>query len=210
MDGVTLNTEPIYARAEISLFKEYGVTIPAENWSLFRGCSEIDFYKLSMDKYNIKEDFNIFLQKGRKYVEYEFSKGIPFMPGFIALQKKISPYFYMGLVTASPRHSLNKTIKKLNLNFYFDYIVSGEDATNNKPHPDPYILMMNKLNVLPKYVVIVEDSLVGLNAALASGAHVVAKTGSVPNEQLSHISYKINHLSEINKSLLKEILQKNI
>ena len=40
MDGVTLDTEPLYQKAEIRLFKEYGVNIPDEAWKLFRGCSE--------------------------------------------------------------------------------------------------------------------------------------------------------------------------
>ena len=39
MDGVILDTEPLYTKAEIRLFGEYGVTIPEEDWSLFRGCS---------------------------------------------------------------------------------------------------------------------------------------------------------------------------
>jgi len=43
MDGVVLDTEVLYTRAEIRLFKEYGVIIPKEDWSLFRGCSEKDF-----------------------------------------------------------------------------------------------------------------------------------------------------------------------
>ncbi len=39
MDGVVLDTEPLYTKAEIRLFGEYGVVIPEEDWSLFRGCA---------------------------------------------------------------------------------------------------------------------------------------------------------------------------
>ena len=35
MDGVVLDTEPLYTKAEIRLFGEYGVLIPEEVWSLF-------------------------------------------------------------------------------------------------------------------------------------------------------------------------------
>ena len=35
MDGVTIDTEPLYTRAEIRLFKEYGVIIPKKDYSLF-------------------------------------------------------------------------------------------------------------------------------------------------------------------------------
>jgi len=53
MDGVILDTEPLYTKAEIRLFGEYGVTIPEEDWSLFRGCAEQDFFDLSMKRYKI-------------------------------------------------------------------------------------------------------------------------------------------------------------
>ena len=66
MDGVTLDTEPLYTKAEINLFNEYNITIPEDDWSLFRGSSEKQFYKLTMKKYNIKEDFDVFMNKGRQ------------------------------------------------------------------------------------------------------------------------------------------------
>ena len=47
IDGVILDTEPLYTKAEIRLFGEYGVTIPEEDWSLFRGCAEQDFFDLT-------------------------------------------------------------------------------------------------------------------------------------------------------------------
>ena len=208
MDGVTIDTEPLYTKAEINLFKEYGVEIPEEDWFLFKGASEKKFYELSMQRYEIKENLEVFMKKGRNYVKDEFSKGIPFMDGFKSMHKRISPYFFMGLVTASPRHSLNKIILNLNLKKYFKNIISGEDANKNKPYPDPYIFMMKALNVTPNNTIIIEDSLTGLRSAISSGAHVIAKTGSTPIEKLSHIHHIIDHLDEITVNFLEEILQK--
>jgi len=207
MDGVTLDTEPLYTSAEINLFKEYGVKIPEEDWSLFRGSSEKTFYELTMKKYQIKEDFNIFMEKGRQYVRNEFNKKIPFMDGFKMLHKRISPFFLMGLVTASPIQMLNKINKTIKLNMFFDQLLSGEKAKKNKPHPAPYILMMNVLNIIPQNTIIIEDSLTGINSALSSGAHVVAKTGSVPTKKLQHINNIIDHLDEITVEFLEDILQ---
>ena len=69
MDGVVIDTEPLYTKAEIRLFGEYGVEIPKEDWPLFRGCAEKDFFDLSMTRYNISEDKNVFIEKGRKYTD---------------------------------------------------------------------------------------------------------------------------------------------
>ena len=207
MDGVTLDTEPLYTKAEINLFNEYNITIPEDDWSLFRGSSEKQFYKLTMKKYNIKEDFDVFMNKGRQCVQNEFSGHIPLMDGFKMLHKRISPQFLMGLVTASPIQMLNKINKKIKLHMFFDQILSGEAAKKNKPHPAPYLLMMNMLDTLPQNTIIIEDSLTGINSAIASGAHVIAKTGSVPTKKLNHVSNIINHLDEITIEFLEQILK---
>ena len=206
MDGITIDTEPLYTRAEINLFKEYGIKIPEEDWSLFRGSSEKLFYKHSMQRYEIAEKTDVFIKKGRKYVRAEFDKGVPFMSGFKKLHKRISPYYLTGLVTASPRKSLNRIINELLLDDYFNIILSGEETKKNKPHPHPYKEAMRQLNVLPQNTIIIEDSLVGIQSAIRSGAHVIAKTGSVPQNKLIHAHRVVNHLDQITLDMIQDVL----
>ena len=210
MDGVVLDTEPLYTKAEIRLFGEYGVEIPKEDWSLFRGCAEQDFFDLSMARYNIAEDKNVFIEKGREYVKEEFQKGLAFMPGFYKLYSRVKKQYNTGLVTASPRHNIDFVCGLVDLDNIFEHIISGDETLRNKPHPEPYFAMMKKLNVLPINSVIIEDSLHGLQAGLASGAHVIAKTGSVPNKDLSIAHLIVTHLDKITNDVLEELLQERV
>ena len=43
MDGVIIDTEPLYEIAETKLFKEYGVEIPKEDWVLLKAVMRKDF-----------------------------------------------------------------------------------------------------------------------------------------------------------------------
>ena len=124
MDGVTIDTEPLYTNAEIRLFREYGIEIPEEDFSLFRGCSEKMFFALSMERYGISENPNIFIEKGRKYVLEEFNKNIPFVKGFKVLHNWVAKFYHVGLVTASPKESLNFICKKVGLDNYFKHMLS--------------------------------------------------------------------------------------
>ena len=207
MDGVILDTEPLYTKAEIRLFEEYGVTIPEEDWSLFRGCAEQDFFDLSMKRYKITEDKNVFMEKGRAYVRDEFKKSLGFMPGFHSLHKMVKQHYHIGLVTASPRHNLDWLRTLIELDDLFEHIISGDDTDKNKPHPEPYLAMMSRLDVEPKNTVIIEDSLNGVQSGLASGAFVIAKTGSVPDSQLSIAHRIISYLDEITHNMIEELLQ---
>ena len=128
MDGVVLDTEPLYTKAEIRLFKEYGVLIPEEDWSLFRGCAEQDFFDLSMKRYHITEDKHVFMEKGQRYVRDEFKKSLSFMTGFHKLHKLVTQRHSIGLVTASPRHNLNWLQTLINLDELFEHIISGDET----------------------------------------------------------------------------------
>jgi dTDP-glucose pyrophosphorylase len=56
---------------------------------------------------------------------------------------------------------------------YVDYYVSNEDVKRTKPYPEMYWQCMTALDVLPKNTVIIEDSHIGRQGALDSGAHLV-------------------------------------
>ena len=202
LDGVTINTEHLYARAETRLFDEYGVTIPDNDWKLFRGCSEETFYTLSMDRYEIKEERSVFMKKGRNLILKEFEKKLDFMPGFKGLIKKINNYYKIGLVTATPEHMFNWLDKKLHLCSFFEHVVYGGMSKNSKPHPDPYQLCMKKFNILPENTMIIEDSVHGIQSGLSAGARVVALTGSVDVEDMPQAHVIINSLNEIDEKFI--------
>ena len=206
LDGVTIDTEPLYTLSEIRLFKEYGIDIPKEDWPLFRGCSEEAFFDLSMAHYGITENRDIFVQKGRKYVMDEFNKNIPFIPGFKDLSARLSKNYITGLVTASPLHLLNWIREKIGLDNYFQHIISGEETQKNKPHPHPYLEMMSRIDVKPENTIIIEDSILGIRSAVASGSHVIARKGSVPPENLIIAHKIVGHLDEITIRFIEDLL----
>ena len=210
LDGVTIDTEPLYTLAEIKLFSEYNIEIPKGDWPLFRGCSEETFFDLSIARYGITENREVFIQKGRQYVLDEFQKNIPFVPGFKGLIKRVSKKYITGLVTASPLHSLNWIRDKIGLDNYFNHIISGEETYKNKPHPHPYLEMMDRIDVNPKNTVIIEDSILGVRSALASGAHVIARNGSVPRIKLEIAHRIVDHLNEITLDFIEDLLLEQI
>lgn len=206
MDGVTIDTEPLYAKAEIKLFREYGVEIPDEDWVLFRGCTEEKFYSISMERYGITENRNIFMEKGRTYVKNEFLNHLDFMDGFLDLHDEItSNELKTALVTASPKAMFHFVDSRLNLKGKFKSVIYGGMTNEQKPHPAPYLLAMEKLNVNPTATVIIEDSLHGLESAKNSGAVVIGIRGSIPEEQLKIADHVISELSELNTRKLQEI-----
>lgn len=83
----------------------------------------------------------------------------------------------LGYKIAVASNSIRETVKiallKLNVIQYVDYYVSNEDVVRNKPFPEMYWKCMTALNCIPKNTVIFEDSHIGREGALSSGAHLI-------------------------------------
>jgi dTDP-glucose pyrophosphorylase len=56
---------------------------------------------------------------------------------------------------------------------FIDYYVSNEDVIRNKPFPEMYWKCMSACNCIPKHTVIFEDSHIGRQGAIDSGAHLI-------------------------------------
>jgi dTDP-glucose pyrophosphorylase len=67
-------------------------------------------------------------------------------------------------------------IRSLGLIGYLDYYVSNEDVTHPKPFPEMYWKCMTKCHALPQNTVIIEDSHIGREGAIASGGHLIPVT----------------------------------
>jgi len=79
----------------------------------------------------------------------------------------------VGLATTAKRRNALAVLQYFGLEELFDVMIFGEDVTHSKPHPECYQLAIQHLGAQPSNVLIFEDSLVGLEAARNSGAHVL-------------------------------------
>lgn len=71
----------------------------------------------------------------------------------------------MCIVTNCNKNAIETSLKHLKLEKYFDFIIANGDAKKSKPHPDPYLLAIQKYNVDSQKCIIFEDSKSGLLSA---------------------------------------------
>jgi len=95
-----------------------------------------------------------------------------------------------GYRIAVASNSIRETVKLALLSIgvleNVDYYVSNEDVVRSKPYPEMYWKCMTALNSLPKHTIIIEDSHIGRQGALDSGAHLlpVENAGEVNSEYM--------------------------
>lgn len=82
--------------------------------------------------------------------------------------------YKIAIASNSIRETVKLSLLSIGVMDEVDYFVSNEDVSRAKPYPEMYWKCMTTLNALPKNTIIVEDSHIGRQGALDSGAHLLA------------------------------------
>lgn len=97
------------------------------------------------------------------------------MPGAIAcLEWMRRKNIKIGLATSSPTRMMQELIDHFGLNTYFDVLTSADTALSGKPHPEVYLQCAHALIEMPWNCVAFEDSVNGMVSAKAARMKVVA------------------------------------
>ena len=104
---------------------------------------------------------------------------IPWQPGAERLLKSLHGRVPLALVTMSYRSLADAVLDALPVGT-FSAVVTGDQVTYGKPHPEPYLRACQALGVRPQDCVVIEDSPAGIGSGLAAGAQVVAMPHVAP------------------------------
>lgn len=180
MDGLSVDTEPMWLQTEVELANEYGA-----DWSLAdqAHCLGGPMSKVGIhlaDKSNRPDLAEWFSDEMVRRMAQRCSQGVGFMPGVEVLLNEILELgIPVGLVSASPRPIVDAVLNGLGKSYY-QFSISASDVIRSKPFPDPYLLAADKLNVDISECIVLEDSATGVASATAAGAYVVAVPHLVP------------------------------
>jgi HAD superfamily hydrolase (TIGR01509 family) len=81
--------------------------------------------------------------------------------------------FQIAVASNSIRNTVKITLLRLGIMDYVDYYQTNEDVKRSKPYPEMYWNCMNALNAIPATTVIIEDSHIGRQGAIDSGAKLL-------------------------------------
>lgn len=98
--------------------------------------------------------------------------------------------YKLAVASNSVRNTVEVMMEKSDLAQYLDLMLSNEDVNKAKPHPEIYIKAIQTLGFRPEECLIVEDNPNGVQAAMASGAHVL-QVKEVHDVTLDNILSKI-------------------
>lgn len=107
--------------------------------------------------------------------------------------------FTLIVASNSVRATIEIALSRLGITPYVDYILSNEDVSQPKPHPEIYLKAMVLAGVTPQETLILEDSIAGKEAATLSGAHIcsINSVSDVIENKIVRLIRKINMQQQI-------------
>lgn len=102
-----------------------------------------------------------------------------------------------ALATSSPRQNAELILAALGVSGCFDAVVCGEDVARGKPNPAVFRLAAHRIGAEPLRSVVIEDAVVGVEAAIRAGMRVVAVTTTRTRDELARADRVVDSLLEL-------------
>ena len=172
-DGVLVDTEKLYFRATQETLEAAGCTLSHEEYVEF-------FLRQGRGAWHLLEERGVGAEeiarwrdrRNRLYSEL-LERDACAIEGVSATLERLHRKYVMGIVTSSRRDHFDIIHARCNLLPYFDFVLTSGDFARVKPHPDPYLLAIERSGARPDECIAIEDSERGLQAATLAGIRCI-------------------------------------
>lgn len=201
MDGVIVDSEPIYQEFERATYDRYDIPVTEEFIMVSVGRPTLEWWTEVEDTYHRgidpvkttqdEEDYYIhFIESGRVAGRV--------MPGITDTFRKLNDLgLKMAVATGSPKEAIGPVLSCADPDGIIEIGISSTEVEKGKPEPDIFLEAARRLGVDPARCLVIEDSYNGLLAAKAAGMTSVAYLSHPEGMDTSCADYSIEHHPEL-------------
>jgi len=201
MDGVLIDSEPIHFSIDKKLLSSLGLDVDERFLSRYVGVSNPEMLADVKKRFNLDYSILELLNKKSKLLLESLDEA-PLQPidGVKELVcDLVSHGVLLAVASSSPRAYIEAVIKKLDMQKYFQVVVSGEELEKSKPEPDIFLRAADLLGVEPGECVVIEDSSPGVEAAYRAGIRCIGFVNPNSGSQdLSKASVTVDDMRKLN------------
>lgn len=180
LDGTLSNSLPVHLATWNKVGDVFGFRFDPQILREMTGKATVEFASYIVEKYRLSVD----PQEIVRFKQQSFRDSADLLEPvdeIISIVKEYYGKMPMAVGTGASRKSTDVQLKKLQIALYFDAIVSADDVTRHKPHPDTFLECARLMGVAPGKCQVFEDGDLGLEAA--------QKAGMIVTDVRPHINY---------------------
>ena len=207
MDGVIIDSEPVYFKIDKQMFEELNIAVSFEEHCTYVGTSSQNMWDAIIKKHGIpghpgelmKKEYNL-------YVEHlANANDLQPIDWVIELINGLHENnFKLILASSSRMEIIDIILKKFKLSDLFIAKISGSELAHSKPHPEIFLKAAQLAGSEPKECIVIEDSKNGVAAAIAAGMKCIGFLNPSSGDQdLKSADIVIRSFKEVNADLVK-------
>ncbi len=170
IDGLLIDSEPLWNEAATEVFKHYGITLTEQQYVSTTGLRTKEFVDQWFGYFGVSKELsaeaehNIIETVLKKIRERgTVMKGVQHIFNFFH-----DKGFKIGIATSSPQELIDLVIEMLGIGSIINATASAQELPYGKPHPQVYLDCAEKLGSEPTSCICFEDSFNGMIAVKAA------------------------------------------
>ena len=207
MDGVLVDSMPIHWQAWREAFEAYAIDIKYEDFIKTPGLTcEATALLLGADVLPEAEIPNLG-DRQREAAKRMLAEKYPPIPGAEDLIRRLDlAGWRMAIATSGPLANIQLLLRNLPEARRITAFITSEDVQRGKPDPEVFLKAAERLGVMPREAVVIEDSKVGLEAARRGGFTAVALASTFSPEELESLAgLVVGSLHELSPDVLVKL-----
>lgn len=206
LDGTLIDSMGIWIQIDKEYLEIRNIPVPDDLFKDVKtGNSFKEICQYFKDKFDLPDSIEEIGAEWTGMVEEHYKTDVKLKPGAHEFLKFLeASNIKIGVGTSNSKHLAETVLKANNVLEKFDSIVAGCEDIKGKPFPDIFLKTAEELNIAPEDCLIIEDVLVGVQAAKRAGMDVFA----IYDEHAAHETDKIKQAADFYAEKFEEILEK--
>ena len=214
-DGVLADSEPLHLRANQDVLARHGMSLAAPDYyDRYLGFDDADVFRTVWRDHGRELDDDLLARlirvKGERF-EALAGEGVGLFPGAADCIRRVAAEAPIAIASGALAPEIETVLAAAGLRGHFRAVVASGDTPRSKPAPDPYLRAIELLRPHVEAagldpggcVVAVEDSMWGIESALAAGLRCVGVAQTYPASRLGAAHVVVPTIADVTPEALR-------
>jgi beta-phosphoglucomutase-like phosphatase (HAD superfamily) len=208
MDGVLADTGEAHYLAWQTLYAERGQSISYEQFAATFGMANPPIIRLWLGEDVPEEELQRLSQRKEELFRANVRGHVRLLPGVLEWLARGRERGYRQVVPSSgPMANIIAVVGVLDVADYLDALISGAFLPKSKPDPAIFLRAAATVGASPRESLVIEDGIVGVEAAVRAGMRCVAVTTTHPAHRLAQADLVVGSLAELAPDAFDRLLE---
>lgn len=209
MDGTIVNNMPYHMQAFRVFNERHGIKMGDEEFlKKTSGKTNDDIMRMFFGSDISAEEVAALSDEKESLYRELYRPHVALSPGLDSLFGQLRARgIPMCVGSSAPDENIDLVLDGLNIRSYFEAVINSSQVKRGKPHPEVFLRAAEAMRLAPAQCIVIEDAVIGVEAARNAGMKVVAVAQIMSREALAGADMVVDDFTEVSVERLRSCLE---